>query len=150
MKTKIIPLIFVGLVLLMLCSCGKFVFSNHISGDIIDNSLDGNIYKLNSKFIMFDDSGGLKDNIVRINLSEESSYENASDFYNDGTSYYNAVIDKVYCSEDFIVITLKDDNKVVVIDCNEENKKKAIQEYNSLDEVELDLNDFTLIECKYY
>ncbi len=150
MKTKIRFVILIIFILLTVCGCGKFIFSDYNPGDMIESCLDGNFYKLNSKFVMFDDGGFLKDNIVRINSSEENSDKTAGDYYNDGTSYYSAVIDKVYCSEDFIVATLTNDNKVIVIDCNEKNKKSAIHKYSSLDKVELDLNDYTLIECTYY
>lgn len=150
MKTKIRFVILISFILLTVCGCGKFIFSDCKSGDMIVNSIDGNVYKLNSKFVMYDDAGFLKDNIVRINSSEENSDKTAGDYYNDGTSYYSAVMDKVYCSEDFIVAVLKNDKKAVVIDCNEKTKRRAIHKYSSLDKVELDLKDYTLIKCSYY
>ncbi len=146
MKTKIMFVIMVSLILLTVCSCGKFIFSDCKSGDRIVNSIDGNVYKLNSKFVMYDDAGFLKDDIIRI---DENKFKDAGDF-DEGTVYYTEVLDKVYCSEDFIVALLKDDNKAVVIDCNEKNKKRAIHKYSSLDKVELNLKDYTLIKCSYY
>ena len=146
MKTKIMFVIMVSLILLTVCSCGKFIFSDCKSGDRIVNSKDGNVYKLNSKFVMYDDAGFLKDDIIRI---DENKFKDAGDF-DEGTVYYTEVLDKVYCSEDFIVALLKDDNKAVVIDCNEKNKKRAIHKYSSLDKVELNLKDYTLIKCSYY
>lgn len=95
---------------------------------------------------MFDDAGFLKDDIIRI---DENKFKDAGDF-DEGTVYYTEVLDKVYCSEDFIVAVLKNDNKAVVIDCNENSKKKAVHKYSSLDKVELDLKDYTLIKCSYY
>ena len=150
MKTKIRFVILISFILLTVCGCGKFIFSDYKSGDRIAYNIDGNLYKLNSKFVMFDDAGFSEDNIVRINSSEENSDKTAGNYYNEGTSYYSTVMDKVYCSEDFIVATLKNDKKAVVIDCNEKNKKRAIHKYNSLDKVELDLKNYTLIECTYY
>ncbi|MCH5304104.1 MAG: hypothetical protein J1E41_04495, partial [Ruminococcus sp.] len=67
MKIRIISIMLAGLILLALCSCGKFIFSEYKSGDVIESTIDGNTYKLNSKFVMFDDGGSLNDSIVRIN-----------------------------------------------------------------------------------
>lgn len=119
MKTKIRFVILISFILLTVCGCRKFIFSDCKSGDMIVNSIDGNVYKLNSKFVMYDDAGFLKDDIIRI---DENKFKDAGDF-DEGTVYYTELLDKVYCSEVFIVATLTNDNKVIVIECNEKNKK---------------------------
>lgn len=151
MKNRVLTVLLVSLLVFVLCSCGneKFVFSDYKSGDIICNSIDGNIYKLNSKFVMFDDGGFLRDNIVKINSSEADSYEAAGDYYNEGTEYYRGVCNIVYCSEDYLIVTLRNSEKCILIDCSSK-KKEAITELESIEKINIDYSDFTKIECNYY
>lgn len=152
MKKRVIIFMLVALLLFVLCGCEnkKFLFSEYSSGDIIVNSIDGNIYKLNSQFVMFDDAGALKDDIVKINSSKEHNYETASDYYNEGTPYYCDVINKVYCSEEYIIVTLRNSEKCILIDCSKSKKKEALTEIESIDKIDIDYSGFTKIKCHYY
>lgn len=138
------------IIIILLCSCGinRFVFQNYQSGDIISNSIDGNIYKLNSKFVMFDDAGALDDSIVRINFQNIKKYETAGDYYNEGTDYYKAIINEVYCSESYIVVTLKNSEKCVLIDCSKDTKSDSITEVKSRKSIPINYSKFTKIQCE--
>lgn len=150
MRNRIIIYLLILFITLAFCGCEnkKLYFTEYKDGDIISNSVDGNIYKLNSKFIMFDDGGYLKDNIVKLNSSEVDSYETVGDYYNGGTIYFSDIIKEVYCSERYIIAILHNSQKCIVIDCSK--SRKYITESESLDSINIDYSGYTKIKCHYY
>ena len=98
---------------------------------------------------MVDDAGSSDDIIVRIDSSNKSTYKTADDYYNFGAIRYKAVFEKVYFNEDYIIITLKSNDKTVLVNRKEEYGKKSVKTYEYLKEIKLDLADFKAIECSY-
>ena len=144
---------FISLLLIIVfcfCGCGKFKLDDYKAGEAIGGNIDGSLIKLNSEFIMFDDGGFLNDDIVRINSDEVDDYEDASDYYNDGTLYYKGIIDEVFCSENYLIVTQHNSEKCILIDCSKDTKSASITEVESIEKVDIDYSDFTKIECSYY
>ena len=114
------------------------------NGQLISGGRDTFYYKVNSKLALSDDTGASTDYIKWI----PNKMNTADDAVNYGTECYSAVFDKVYCTEDFVVIKLLKYEQYIVIDCTKP-QSECITSYETPGDIDFDFMDYPVIDCIY-
>ncbi len=148
MKTHYFLWIFISLIIIVFIILGIFVGVTAFIGkavlspvemevgDVFADNRDGYSVKLNDNFFAKID---LHYDEIDICKTSSSSF----DVNEDCTVYYTGIINKLYCSNDYLTAYLPNDNNYIVIDCDNKNNIKT---YKSFSETDFDLSMFTMIE----
>lgn len=121
-------LIFV-IVFVALCSSGcnyKDSFKEYNVGEIVASNRDANIIKLNENYIVEKFYNG-KDIIYEI---DNSSYY---DILSGAKICYEGKVRICYCSNDYLILCLFDNNKYVIIDCKNNGNTSYVDSISNYD-----------------
>lgn len=142
-KLYLILLILVLFTMTSGCSIQK-KYENLKNGELLLAGRDTFYYRINSKLALSDNVGTGTDHIKWI----PEDMETAEDSIDYGTDCYSAIIDRVYCGDDLVVIELLKYNQYIVINCNEP-QSKCISTYNSIENIEFNYKSYPVIDCLY-
>lgn len=127
--------------LFMLSGCKMIIYGDDFTkydvGDRVTDNRDGYSIKLNDSFFAL----FLYKTPDYIRIYKKFEY-NTSDFDGDSELYYSDKISKCYCNNDNILVYSLTSNNYVLIDCNQKNNLRIIDDLNSAD---IDLSDFTAV-----
>ena len=136
---KISLLIFLIIIALCITGCNyKDSFQEYDVGETVVSNRDGYTIKLNKNYVVdhiYSGKSG-KDVIYQIDIS---SYP---DILSDSKTCYEGKVRICYCSDDYLILCLFENNKYVIVDCKNNGKVsyvESISDYGLSDFIKVDI-----------
>lgn len=126
---NVLLLIFIIIVITLCssyCNFYKDSFEEYSVGEVVASNRDANIIKLNENYIVEQFYNG-KDIIYKI---DNSSYE---DILSDSKVCYEGKVKICYCSNDYLILCLFDNDKYVIIDCKNDGNASYVDSISNYD-----------------
>ena len=137
-KSIIISGVLLIAIVLLFCGCNFYkTFDELEVGEYYSSNRDCYRVKLNTSFYALSFFDGFNENQTEIYKLNDYELPASLD---DSDLYYSGFISKCYCNESNILAYSQTNDEYVLIDCNDIGN---IQFFDTLDETDLDLSEFT-------